>query len=734
MIHQRAKQLAEMGFYIFHLIPNGKTPLKKGWQKEATNDPQKVLKSWHDPMLELFKNDNIGIYTGKFQDGALLVLDVDTKEGKKGLSSLAALKTAGHKLPKTLTQVTASGGYHLIYKVKEAVPNSVGKLGPGLDVRSKGGYIVGAGSMVPGGQYQIQNAPIADAPQWLIEKANEKKETVRETNPEAKRVNQRAAKTRGREYLIHSAPVAIEGEGGDQKTFSVASRLKDMGLTEKNALTLMLDHWNDQCKPPWLPDELAGKVKNAYSYGQNSVGADSPENDFTPVENSEKLSPIEELNQEFAFVVLGGKSTILRQTGKGEVSYMTPQAFHDLLKARTIQAANGRKMQLSELWFSSPKRASYNSVELVPGKKAPPGVYNLWRGFKCQPIDLETEVVTKEMQEGVSMFKEHLLKNICLGNEELARWVMGYFAHLVQKPYEKPLTALVFKGKKGVGKNALIDRIGNLFNGHYLLTSNKRYLTSNFNKHLANLILFVLDEAFWSGDKQAEGILKDLITGNTHLIEHKGREMFSTPNVLRVCIIGNEEWVVPASEDERRFAVFNVGDERQRDRDFFKKMRSLIDNKGGNRLLLRELLDFDLSGVDVNDAPITAGLLEQKIESLNSVHAWFFQSLKDGAFLNLDFSEGWPKEIGREQLRSAYGQYARERGIRSWLPDAGAFGRDLLKCCPSLGTRRKRDGTTRTRTYTLPSLEGARKEFDEFIGHKIEWEPTDEGDVIEMFQ
>ena len=746
MIHEKAKQLAGLGFYIFPLIQNSKLPAVKDYTNKATTDVNEIEKIWFDKTLELYRGNNIGIATSKYDGGALLVVDVDNKKGKKGKpdkdgsGTLAKLKAAGFTLPKTKVQRTTSGGFHLIYKVEKGVMNSVEKIGPGIDIRSKGGYIVGAGSIVDGKTYLINNDKIVAAPEWLIQKANETKVDVRKNNKPDKKISQRGAKSRGRTYLLESAAVAVEGEGGDQTTFRVASRLKDIGLTQANALRLMLDNWNDNCQPPWEVADLTAKVKNAYAYGQNAIGADSPENDFDPVEMEpvdvpDDDGPVDRLNREYSFVVLGGKSTILKQTGQGEVSYMVPGAFHDLLAADTIQTGNGKRKQLSEVWFNSPKRNTFHSVELVPGKKAPPGVYNLWRGFKVEPLK-DDETPTKDMIKGVAMFREHALKNICLGNEDLCQWLLGYFAHLVQKPWEKPLTALVFKGKKGVGKNAFINCIGDLFNGHYLITSNKRYLTSNFNKHLANLILFVLDEAFWSGDKQAEGILKDLITGHTHLIEHKGREMFSTRNVLRVVIIGNEEWVVPATEDERRFAVFNIGDERQKDGKFFKEMKTLIDNKGGNRLLLTELLKMDLSQIDVNDAPITAGLLEQKIESLNSLHAWFFASLKDGAILNLDFNEsGWPTEIGREQLRAAYSAYARERGIRSWLPDAAAFGRDLTKCCKGLGTTRKRGGVGRARTYTLPNLKEARAQFDEFIGHSVEWEQDDDDqNVIELFK
>jgi len=731
-IFDKAKKLAARGFHVFPIIENSKLPLLKEFTEISTDNAKDLGRFWYDSVLEMEHHHNIGIATSKFKDGALLVVDVDNKKGKNGSATVLQLELNGFEFPRTLMQKTPTGGYHYIYKVSEPIKQGVSVLGKGLDIRSRGGYILGAGSVIDGKPYKINNLPIVEAPIWIVAKCKEVVKKARKKKL-AKKVSQKGASIRAKDYLLNHAPIAIEGAHGDQTTFIVANKLKDIGVTEDNCLNLMLDNWNENCQPPWAPDELKIKIENAYSYGQNTIGADSPEADFDVIETEEEMKdPIEELNSEFAFIVIGGKSTILRQTEKG-VDYIGVQAFHDLLKASTIQTGSGKRKQLTQMWLASHKRVTYNSVELLPCKKAPLGVYNLWRGFTCTPLE-KAEDATKEMIEGVRLFNEHALKNVCLDNADLYNWLMGYFAHLVQRPWQKPLTALVFKGKKGVGKNAFIDRIGNLFGSHhYMLTSSRRYLVSNFNKHFASLILFALDEAFWSGDKQAEGILKDLITGNTHLIEQKGREMYKAKNILRVVIIGNENWLVPATEDERRFAIFNVGDGRQKDTNFFDPMKELIDNKGGNRLLMRNLLDFDLSTVDVNDAPDTQGLLDQKIESLNIIHSWWFSSLKEGAILHLDFSENdWPKTIGREILRNAFLAYTKQRGIRTWLPDEAGFGKEFKKVVPGAQNQRLRDGTSRQRLYALPSLLECRGEFDKFIGHEIEWEDTEPSNVLDM--
>ncbi len=67
---------------------------------------------------------------------------------------------------------TPSGGVHLYYKPPPGafLRNSVGRLGPGVDTRAIGGYVVGPGSVTPAGRYEVEVAgPIRDLPRPLVE-------------------------------------------------------------------------------------------------------------------------------------------------------------------------------------------------------------------------------------------------------------------------------------------------------------------------------------------------------------------------------------------------------------------------------------------------------------------------------------------------------------------------------------------------------------------------------------
>jgi hypothetical protein len=285
-----ALELAALGFYVFPIAAGKKAPpAVKDWQTWATRSPAKIGHWWTNG-----PDHNIGISTSKFGDGqALLVVDVDNKNGKRGNDELLRLELEGYDLPATAEQRTPTGGRHIIFAVRESVRQGVDILGPGLDVRSRGGYIVGAGSTVRAGGYDINGGRVADAPAWLVDRCGVRPERdgsdARSSQHLA--VDADSATARAIHYLTHEAPLAVEGQGGDETTYKVAARLKDLGVTMDHVDDLMALHWNPRCSPPWDPDEMFAKVKNAYKYGQEPPGIAAPEAVFPPVEEPKPAAP-----------------------------------------------------------------------------------------------------------------------------------------------------------------------------------------------------------------------------------------------------------------------------------------------------------------------------------------------------------------------------------------------------------------------------------------------------------
>lgn len=723
-----ALNLASRGFHVFPLVANSKLPLIEDYPTLATTDREQIRKWWLDPVLDIEQPHNVGISTTRFgDDEALVVVDVDNKGKKNGNEEIIRLELEGKDFPGTFTQKTPTGGLHLVYRHKTPVKQGTDVLGRGLDIRSRGGYVVAAGSCIDGAYYTSIFGPVSAAPQWIVGACGVAPEKKTEAQPLPLSVDEKRAVKRATHYLEKEAPLAVEGENGDQNTYLTACRVKDFGVSEAVAFELLASVWNPQNQPPWSFDELKTKVRNAYKYGVDVPGVASPEAQFKPAlepDTSNPQSYLQVMNQEYALIYMEGNHFILHETvdekGLPRRVYLTEASFKRRFSPYTVQQGKGAARTFAELWLDWKGRREYAGVCFAPEREPRFNYYNLWRGFTSKPVPYSE--ATEPQRRGFDLFREHLEKNVCRGDAALAKWLTGYFAHLVQKPYERPLTTLVFRGRKGTGKNSLVDRVGALLGPtHYLVAHNARYLTSNFNGHMDSCLLLVLDEAFWSGDKTAEGQLKGISTAPTILIERKGKEPYQVDNLMRVVVIGNEDWLVPASTDERRYAVFDMGEGHMQNGKFFEEMRVLLD-AGGNSVLLHYLSTFDISSVNVNVAPVTEALTDQKISSLNPFHQWWFDCLTDGRIVGSDFGGSWQVELDKDRFRSAFRRYCKERQISSRIPEDRILGKLLKSCLPSVvSDQKRREGEEMVNVYRLPELEQARAEWQGFIGGPVSW-------------
>ena len=165
------------------------------------------------------------------------------------------------------------------------------------------------------------------------------------------------------------------------------------------------------------------------------------------------------------------------------------------------------------------------------------------------------------------------------------------------------------------------------FGPHGLKIHNPQHLTGKHNKHLQNRLLVCADEAVWAGDKQAERVLKGMVTERTLTIEPKGVDAFAWPNRLAIIQSTNDKWIVPATWDERRYAVFEVNPVHIQQREYFERLFAEIDG-GGAAAMLYDLLRLDLQGWHPRyDIPQTKALIEQKVQSLDGLEQWWLAKL-----------------------------------------------------------------------------------------------------------
>ncbi|WP_188311936.1 bifunctional DNA primase/polymerase [Salinarimonas soli] len=289
---------AAQGFYVFPCVPEGKLPAIKAWQERATRDPARIRAWWteRDPVLQVTREHayNVGIRMGRFgDDGWCVALDVDIKAGAKGRESLEALDM-NHGEPgwlDTFTVDTPSGGVHYYFTTAEPMATSASKLGPGLDTRGEGGYVLAPGSVVQSRPYVARGGTLRGAPPWLRDMIGTPAPRTRpEANGDAV-LDLQPALDRAARFLSQEAPKGVpEGQRGST-AYRVAARIKDFGVSELACVELMAEEWADTCEPPMPFEDLAESVAHAYEYGQRPIGVDDPANDFDPVEDEDLVAP-----------------------------------------------------------------------------------------------------------------------------------------------------------------------------------------------------------------------------------------------------------------------------------------------------------------------------------------------------------------------------------------------------------------------------------------------------------
>ncbi|MFJ6571303.1 bifunctional DNA primase/polymerase [Streptomyces sp. NPDC091292] len=137
---------------------------------DATTDPRRIR--------ELFAAapwaSGYGIACG-LPPHHLIGVDLDTKSGTDASAALRELALRHlFTIPDTVVVVTPSGGRHvwLSGPPDVVVPNSAGRLAPGIDIRGAGGYLVGPGSRTEHGVYSTvpgtAHLPPAPCPPALL--------------------------------------------------------------------------------------------------------------------------------------------------------------------------------------------------------------------------------------------------------------------------------------------------------------------------------------------------------------------------------------------------------------------------------------------------------------------------------------------------------------------------------------------------------------------------------------
>jgi hypothetical protein len=194
------------------------------------------------------------------------------------------MELAGDVLPKTLRVKTAGGGVHIIFRLPHGVHVGNKKNTPveGVDIRGNGGLIVGAGSTIKKSEDEplntytiIEDAPIAEAPEWLIE-------AIGRGRPKAASAGKRVAEetdemvARAEVWLAGRAPEEITEGNRDDGLYAVAAKLYDFGCNPETVHGMLYQYNAEHVTPPLDEDDIERIAASAGRNRREPIGILAP--------------------------------------------------------------------------------------------------------------------------------------------------------------------------------------------------------------------------------------------------------------------------------------------------------------------------------------------------------------------------------------------------------------------------------------------------------------------------
>lgn len=371
-------------------------------------------------------------------------------------------------------------------------------------------------------------------------------------------------------------------------------------------------------------------------------------------------------------IVEGGDTRVFIHPAKGHLPQVWKEkGFKDFFKNKKVhyEKKDGKigVIKPEEEFFEDDIRKTFTGTQFEPDPaKVDPHKYNLFNGFPVDPVPGDW-----------SLLRNHVRDNLIAGNgvdeagendakddEYLFNYFMTYCADVFQNPGSKKGSAVAVRGEQGVGKSKFFDWFRAGLGDYAVKVTQPRHLLGHFNAHLDAKLFIHAEEAFWAGNKDAAGVLKDRITGDTDLSEKKGFDVVQRPNKARMGFVSNSEWVIPTDDnaDARRFFVVHAGTDQKQNRAYFAAIDEQMRN-GGLEAMVHEFMTWDPAKVgmsfdDLRSAPWTPARAEQATHSASASKATLLQIIEDGFFtdrdgVNVELSDTKPTRVRRSELTNA---------------------------------------------------------------------------------
>ncbi len=370
------------------------------------------------------------------------------------------------------------------------------------------------------------------------------------------------------------------------------------------------------------------------------VKADVP--DYT-MQKERSYQAMKEQWEEKHFIVSEPQFSYWRENDDGPKP-INRQACQDATRKMWYKNEDNKKCKLFDEWLDDDYARTYKRVEYIPHAKHDPptlddDVYNTAKPFVF-------DYIPKAERDPEAMVLFMKLLGELSEDDEGRDYMQRYFAHILQKPMERPEIMLLFKSHGGTGKDTLTKTlIRMLGHEHCTVVADMELLFGGFNSSIANKLFITMNEVDGKqGTKHIEKLKNSLTVDKIHII-YKNKDSYEQVNVARNLAFSNNPNPMPVdTASARRMLSNQVRADRQLPKEFFETYYKCLEDPEWINALASDLYDIDLTGFKIRQPPETASMrskLQAKIQPLHK----FLQGLCEGQHADVVFKHV-PKEEG----------------------------------------------------------------------------------------
>jgi hypothetical protein len=271
-------------------------------------------------------------------------------------------------------------------------------------------------------------------------------------------------------------------------------------------------------------------------------------------------------------------------------------------------------------WFNDDEMKNYKCMDFLPfngirniNKKNNTDTYNLFNGYNK---NIESEYKKENKEQLLKPFKD-LLYELVGADKECFDYFYNFLGHLIQKPNERIPIAFIFKSKQGVGKNVMLEAIGNIIGqAHYISSSNAKDFFGDYAEGLYRKLLVNINECEGKDTFDYEGRLKSIITEDKMTLNPKFIRQYTINNYARLIIFTNKPNPIPIDvrSKDRRYVVYQSTEkylDKKYGTTFWNKLVAHLKKPEFIACLYEDLNSIDLNKIKWKESrPITKAYLE----------------------------------------------------------------------------------------------------------------------------